>query len=424
MEGNGQAYYQLGVADSGQLVGCLLVVARLFLTYPSQVGLTKAEMEATLETLEAMAGELGASVIINREIEVSPRLLASSGGLSGSSWWRNRRNQSSNLSFSITSTPASASPHVGGLLQLPPTGGHASSGNSTSVTETESSETEETHSSLDEEDDMGHATSLKAEEDDELPALDGCDPDEIIVRSAPVPIAHTMLRHPFTTGDRSYPGSADALGIVRSTGFHADNESDGEDLGVFGLGDLDISSGGFSASRPTPIPKKAGSVALPPKHKAILNPSKGKRPPNPFANPKTQEEIAARAASKRAKRDQRRAERKRAMVGPGQRVKPFPEPVVKGETKELTVEAVEALATALSNIAVSASASPGAIAETTTDNSTIKVTDDETTVAAVPFEKRLIVEALIVRKAGFGNGYVDLSRFDEEIGQLPNFSLG
>ena len=368
-------------------------------------------MEATLETLEAMAGEIGASVIISREIEVSPRLLASSGGLSGSSWWRNRRNHSSNLSSSITSTPASASPHVGGLLQLPPTGGHASSGNSTSVTETESSETEETHSSLDEEDDV-------------LPALDGCDPDEIIVRSAPVPITHTMLRHPFTTGDGSYPGSADALGIVRSTGVHADNDSDGEDLGVFGLGDLDLSSGGFSAPRPTPIPMRAGPVALPPKRKTVLNPSKSKRPPNPFSNPKTQEEIATRAASKRAKRDQRRAERKRAMVGPGSNVKPFPEPMVKGETKELTEEAVEALTTALSNIAVSTSASPGAIAETATDNSTIKITDDETTVAAVPFEKRLIVEALIVRKSGFGNGYVDLSRFNEEISQLPDFSLG
>ena len=401
-------------------------VCQIFLTYLSQVGLTKVEMEATLETLEAMAGDIGASVIINREIEVSPRLLAGSGGLSGSSWWRNRRNQSSNLSSSITSTPASASPHVGGLLQLPPTGGHASSGNSTSVTETESSETEETHSSLDEDDDVGRDTGFKAEEDDMSPALDGCDPDEIIVRSAPVPITHTMLRHPFTTGDGSYPGSADALGIVRSTGVHADNDTDGEDLGVFGLGDLDLSSGGFSASIPTPIPKRAASVALPPKRKSILNPSKGKRPPNPFANPKTQEEIAAKAASKRVKRDQRRAERKRAMVGPGQRAKPFPEPMVKGETKELTVEAVEALTTALSNIVVSASASPGAtaIAETTTDNSTIKVTDDQTTIAAVPFEKRLIVEALIVRKAGFGNGYVDLSRFDDEIGQLPDFSLG
>jgi len=381
-------------------------------------------MEATLETLEAMAGEIGASVIINREIEVSPRLLAGSGGLTGTSWWRNRRNRSFNLSSSITSTPASASPHVGGLLQLPPNGGHASSGNSTSVTETESSETEGTHSSLDEEDDTARAIGLEGEEDDSLPTLDGCDPDEIIVRSAPVPITHTMLRHPFTTGSGSYPGSADALGIVKSTRVHADNESDGEDLGVFGLGDLDISSGGFVAPRPTPVPKRAGSVALPAKRKAILNPSKGKRPPNPFVSPKTQEETVARAASKRAKRDQRRAEHKRAMVGPGPSVKPFPEPMVRGEAKELTVEAVEALTTALSNIAVSASASPGAIAETATDNSTIKVTDDETTVAAVPFEKRLIVEALIVRKAGFGNGYVDLSRFNEEIDQLQDFSLG
>jgi hypothetical protein len=385
-------------------------------------------MEATLETLEAMAGEIGASVLINREIEVSPRLLAGSGGLSGSSWWRNRRHRSSNLS-SITSTPASASSHISGLLQLPPTGGRASSGNSTSVTETESSETEETHSSLEEEDDMGRFTDVNTEELDVPLALDCCDPDEIIVRSAPVPITHTMLRRPFTAGDGSHPGSADALGIVRSAGVHADNDSDGEDLGVFGLGDLDLSAGGFAASRPTPIPKRAGRVAHPPKRKTTLKPNKGKRPPNPFASPKTQEEIAARAASKRAKRDQRRVERKRATVGPGPDVKPFPDPAVKAETRELTVEAVEALATALSNIVVSMPASPPtsglpAVAESATDNSTIKAADDETTVAAVPFDKRLIVEALIVRKAGFGNGYVDLSQFDEEIDHLSSFSLG
>jgi hypothetical protein len=34
MEGNGQAYYQLGVADSGQLVRCLLVLTRFRLTCP------------------------------------------------------------------------------------------------------------------------------------------------------------------------------------------------------------------------------------------------------------------------------------------------------------------------------------------------------------------------------------------------------
>ncbi|EJD35441.1 hypothetical protein AURDEDRAFT_93093 [Auricularia subglabra TFB-10046 SS5] len=53
LEGGGQAYYELGVADSGQLVG-----------------LCRTELEATLETLEAMAGEIGASVIIVKEIEV------------------------------------------------------------------------------------------------------------------------------------------------------------------------------------------------------------------------------------------------------------------------------------------------------------------------------------------------------------------
>ncbi|PFH49607.1 hypothetical protein AMATHDRAFT_98844, partial [Amanita thiersii Skay4041] len=53
LEGGGQAYYELGVADSGALVG-----------------LSRAEMEMTLETLEMMAGEIGASVIVVKEIEV------------------------------------------------------------------------------------------------------------------------------------------------------------------------------------------------------------------------------------------------------------------------------------------------------------------------------------------------------------------
>ncbi|KAM6501625.1 hypothetical protein JOM56_001602 [Amanita muscaria] len=53
LEGGGQAYYELGVADSGDLIG-----------------LSRTEMEATLETLEMMAGELGASVVVVKEIEV------------------------------------------------------------------------------------------------------------------------------------------------------------------------------------------------------------------------------------------------------------------------------------------------------------------------------------------------------------------
>ena len=53
LEGGGQAYYELGVADSGDLIG-----------------LSRDELEKSLETLEMMAGEIGASVIVVKEIEV------------------------------------------------------------------------------------------------------------------------------------------------------------------------------------------------------------------------------------------------------------------------------------------------------------------------------------------------------------------
>ena len=53
LEGGGQAYYELGVADSGDLIG-----------------LPREELEQSLETLEMMAGEIGASVIVVKEIEV------------------------------------------------------------------------------------------------------------------------------------------------------------------------------------------------------------------------------------------------------------------------------------------------------------------------------------------------------------------
>ena len=53
LEGGGQAIYELGVADSGALVG-----------------LTPSDLRATLNTLRAMAAEIGARVIIAKEIEV------------------------------------------------------------------------------------------------------------------------------------------------------------------------------------------------------------------------------------------------------------------------------------------------------------------------------------------------------------------
>lgn len=53
LEGGGQAIYELGVADSGALVG-----------------LSPGDLCATLKTLRAMATEIGARVIIAKEIEV------------------------------------------------------------------------------------------------------------------------------------------------------------------------------------------------------------------------------------------------------------------------------------------------------------------------------------------------------------------
>ncbi|KAI0635444.1 hypothetical protein C8Q77DRAFT_1217265 [Trametes polyzona] len=59
LEGGGQAYYELGVADSGALIG-----------------LSRSDLEESLETLEMMAGEIGASVIVVKEIEVPPTIAA------------------------------------------------------------------------------------------------------------------------------------------------------------------------------------------------------------------------------------------------------------------------------------------------------------------------------------------------------------
>ncbi|KAF9043067.1 hypothetical protein BJ165DRAFT_1612256 [Panaeolus papilionaceus] len=60
LEGGGQAYYELGVADSGELIG-----------------LPRDELEQSLETLEMMAGEIGASVIVVKEIEVPAKFATS-----------------------------------------------------------------------------------------------------------------------------------------------------------------------------------------------------------------------------------------------------------------------------------------------------------------------------------------------------------
>lgn len=61
LEGGGQALYEIGVGDKGQLVG-----------------LPRREMDGSLDALERMAGELGATVVILKEIVVPKAALAGS----------------------------------------------------------------------------------------------------------------------------------------------------------------------------------------------------------------------------------------------------------------------------------------------------------------------------------------------------------
>ena len=72
LEGGGEAYYELGVADNGALVG-----------------LPRAELDQSLETLEMMAGEIGASVIVVRKVEV-PVAMAGSAA-SETDYWNGKR---------------------------------------------------------------------------------------------------------------------------------------------------------------------------------------------------------------------------------------------------------------------------------------------------------------------------------------------
>ncbi|EEB94095.1 hypothetical protein MPER_07154, partial [Moniliophthora perniciosa FA553] len=80
LEGGGQAYYELGVADSGSLVG-----------------LTRADLERSLETLEMMAGEIGASVIVVKEIEVPAQMAKIAAAQEDYRYGRKRRESGSGI---------------------------------------------------------------------------------------------------------------------------------------------------------------------------------------------------------------------------------------------------------------------------------------------------------------------------------------
>jgi len=97
LEGGGQAYYELGVADSGDLIG-----------------LPRDELEQSLETLEMMAGEIGASVIVVKEIEV-PAAMATLAKRSGE-WASVAGRRAKNLERE--GTPSSLSSTEGGYSTM------------------------------------------------------------------------------------------------------------------------------------------------------------------------------------------------------------------------------------------------------------------------------------------------------------------
>lgn len=381
------------------------------------MGLTKEEMESTLETLENMAGELGASVLIRREIEVRARL--SGLALDSVNGMGDEKDASANLTsteFSTTDTDTS---------------------DADATDETEGDTTDST-------------TAVDASRISE-------DPNEIIVRSAPVPITYSFLRrekekhrnHQQWQRDDTLrpqdllPSPASSYAFASSTQVDNDVDDGDPQFELFDLGDIQNNFSSLSASQLDP--------SLPPKSKMPRRPKpsrqpKGARAPFTPAPPKTPEQIAQKMADKRAKRDRRRESRKRALMDPvyphvelatqdGVEGKIDYEKIVTEDLDEgssfeggsLTNEGMldslvtlkqEDIGTARTIPSVALSTAKG-FPDPETGGGVISpgVTSD------AHGEPRLIVEALVVRKAGFGRGFVDLSQFDEELRHLPSFSL-
>jgi len=387
-------------------------------------------MEATLETLENMAGELGASVVISREIEVRGRLsglpLESINGMGD----KDMDGSTTSLSTSVNSAEISA-------------------------TDTDTSDADATDGTDD----------TAADSPSALGAAQG-DPDEIIVRSAPVPITHSFLRRTtlkaptsskrwkreetLKPDDFSTPKMPENGIASFST---ADEDADDEDpqFGFFNFSDTQIQIPPHSINQLDPTRPPKTKMSKPTKAsdgQKLPRKPKGAKAPS-TAEPKTPEQIAQKLADKRAKRDKRREERARALMDPiydhtelvtqdGGEAKLDYEKLVaediEGSTADIGSPSGNGLMSSLATLKQENMARPshqyGAMSPNPfTSDATIEVTEDNGSIISPSVigdargEPRLIVEALVVRKAGFGRGFVDLSQFDEELRHLPSFSL-
>jgi hypothetical protein len=387
-------------------------------------------MEATLETLENMAGELGASVVINREIEVRARLsglpLESINGMGD----KDMDGSMTSLSTSVTSAEASA-------------------------TDTDTSDA-----------DVTDGTDDTAADSPVAPNAAQGDPDEIIVRSAPVPITHSFLRR--TTLKATIPSKRwqrektlkpdDFSAPKRSENgiaslSTADEDADDEDpqSGFFNFSDMRIQLPPHSTKQFDPArPSKSKMSTKTSKGPKPLRQPKGAKPLSTSVEPKTPEQIAQKLADKRAKRDKRREERARALMDPiydhtelgtqdGGEAKIDYEKLVAEDIDDSTADVgspsdklMSSLATLKQENVTQPSYQDSTMSQNPSDQdvcTTIDLTEDPGGIISPSVtgdargEPRLIVEALVVRKAGFGRGFVDLSQFDEELRHLPSFSL-
>lgn len=437
---------QLGVADSGELIG-----------------LTKPEMEATLATLENMAGEIGASVIISREIEVRGRL--------------------SDLALDA----------INGMERT--TSNPTSSNLASAEASTSDTETSEADASATDDQDTDAADSLSATEN-----VDN-DPDEVIVRSAPVPIMQSFLRRSRKSRHEGKEKRRldrdktlmpqDLLHTPDITGTVEEASSDVDVLGRFEDGDVDPSLGVLELAnlhisdslKPTGLlgsdnetkPMHSKKTKLPKVPKPVKGDKDAKdakiaKGPTPFPK-RSPEEVARKMADKRAKRDKRREERKRALMDPVYDHGDFGtqdgatggvayDALIGGEadgndadtgwfnvdtTSPTTgFQLLDSVATLKPTENDSNSPETHSSHDDTGNSPSLQPTDPTSTTVSIygreqreqqsyvssstvtvgsHAEPRLIVEALVVRKAGFGRGFVDLSQFDEELRHLPSFSL-
>jgi hypothetical protein len=342
LEGGGQAYYELGVADSGQLVG-----------------LPRKDLEQSLETLEMMAGEIGASVIVVKEIEVPASLVG----------------RGMNVALGIphrTPVPATT---LGGTETC-------------TTTETDTSATED-------DDDLLTALGL-----DPTPT-DASTDAELDSDPPTQPIAYRQTH--FIDAARSHPERPTPQSSPAIHAFHPESELDGEAL--YHL-DFEIEIASVYKPRPhraRPHPtaqSKYTKRGTPPKHKPKRLQRDGDADP------------ATRAVEKRMKRDARRDQRRRALLAPDVDTDSNASGLCDLHGGLDPTSALTPADTTSSLVPLLANRHLHDSTKDLDDTSAVAVQDTVTTATAEP---RLIVEALVVRKLALEEAFLDFGGFALEM---------